>query len=80
MSNDPRTTMVFILGGILCILTSIAAVAYLYHLHAAELADPKGDLRADLVPFLLFVGMPSLAGFVVGAILLAIGIKKDKSP
>jgi hypothetical protein len=80
MSKDPRVTIVLILGGIACILASIAAVTYLYHLHASEFADTRGDLRPDLVPFVFFVGAPSVAGFAVGAVLLAIGIKRDKGP
>jgi hypothetical protein len=76
MSKDPRVTLVLILAGIGCIVASIAAVAYLYHQHAAEFAVKEDNM----VPFALFVGMPSVAGFVVGAILLFIGIKRDKAP
>jgi hypothetical protein len=76
MSKDPRVTLVLILGGIGCIVASIAAVTYLYHHHAAEFAVKEDNM----LPFALFVGAPSVAGFVVGAILLTIGIKRDRSP
>jgi hypothetical protein len=71
--------MVFILGGIGCIVASIAAVTFLYHQHAAEFAVNSNHPEEHMIPFVLFVGLPSLAGFAVGVILLAIGIKRDKS-
>jgi hypothetical protein len=79
MSKDSSVTMVFILGGIVCILVSVAAVTYFYHQHAAEFVTSNDKLPITVLPFTLFVGVPSVAVFVVGAILLAMGIKRDKS-
>jgi hypothetical protein len=80
MSKDPSVTLVFILGGIGCIVASIAAVTFLYHQHAAEFAVNSNHPEEHMIPFMLFVGVPSLAGFVVGAVLLFIGIKRDRAP
>ena len=79
MSKDPSVTMVFILGGIGCVIASIAAVTYLYHQHAAEFSLNSNRPEEHFIPFILFVGIPSLAGFVVGLVLLFIGIKRDKA-
>jgi hypothetical protein len=79
MSKDPSVTLVFILGGIGCIVASIAAVTCLYHQHAAEFAIDSNRPEQHMIPFVLFVGLPSLAGFAVGVILLAIGIRRDRA-
>jgi hypothetical protein len=79
MQKDPKVTMVFILGGIACMVASIAAVTLLYHQHATEFAVNSSRPEEHFIPFILFVGLPSLAGFVVGAVLLFIGVKRDKS-
>ncbi len=72
--------MVFLLGGIACIVASIAAVTYLYHQHATEFAVNSNHPEEHFIPFVMFVGLPSLAGFVVGAVLLFIGVRRDKAP
>jgi hypothetical protein len=80
MQKDPRVTMVLLLGGIACIVASIAAVTYLYHQHATEFAVNSNHPEEHFIPFVMFVGLPSLAGFVVGAVLLFIGVRRDKAP
>jgi H+/Cl- antiporter ClcA len=79
MSKDPRVTFVLILAGIGCIIASIAAVTFLYHQHAAEFSQNSNRPEEHFIPFILFVGLPSLAGFIVGAVLLFIGIRRDKA-
>ncbi len=59
---------------------AVGVVTYLYHQHAAEFATENRTIPIAVLPFALFVGVPSVATFVVGAILLCIGIKRDKSP
>lgn len=79
MTNHSYVALALVLGGIVCILASIAGVMYLYHEHAAQLTNRDDSLPA----FAVFAMVPGVAGFVVGGVLVAIGIIrdiKDKSP
>jgi hypothetical protein len=78
MQNKSAMATVLILGGIGCILAAFGAVTYLYHEHAAQFAE-----RADVEYFVFFVGIPSLLAFVVGIVLVVVGIgtgSGDRTP
>jgi hypothetical protein len=78
---ENKSTVMFVvlaLCGTACILASIGVVTYLYHEHAAQIEQDS----ANSEKFGLFVAFPSMAGFVVGAALVATGIwigLKDKA-
>ncbi|HEV2972404.1 MAG TPA: hypothetical protein VGY55_20695 [Pirellulales bacterium] len=78
---ENKSTLMFVvlaLCGTACILASIGVVTYLYHEHAAQIEQAS----ANSEKFGLFVAFPSMAGFVVGAALMATGIwigLKDKA-
>jgi uncharacterized membrane protein YidH (DUF202 family) len=76
MENKAKVALVLILGGIACVLASLGAMTYLYHEHAAMLNTPSGhDNPPGFIMFIVAVGLPSFATFVVGAVMLSIGIK-----
>ena len=78
MQNKPAAAIVLILGGIGCIFAAFGAVTYLYHQHSAQFAE-----RADTEHFAFFVGIPSLLVFVVGIVLVVVGIgtgSSDRTP
>jgi hypothetical protein len=82
MTNNLQIAMALVLGGIVCILASMGGALYLYHEHAAEFfagPDYKNSLQRIIV-FGAFVGIPTLLGFAAGGAMLAIGIRKSKSP
>ncbi len=72
MEKSKLMFLVLAICGTACILVSLVAVTYLYHERATQLAE--GDKDKTLVPFAFFVALPSLAGFVIGAILVATGV------
>ncbi len=77
MPNDSKVTLVLIVGGMIFILASIGAVAYLYHQHANSFIIPHDGPGLDnFGMFLVAVGLPAAAGVFVGVVLLAIGIKQ----
>jgi hypothetical protein len=78
MASNPKVTLALIVGGIVCILASIFAVAYLYHEHAATFTAPRqGGAFDNFDMFAISIGIPSAIGIATGIVLLAIGIKKD---
>jgi hypothetical protein len=77
MPNDSKVSLVLIVGGMIFILASLGAVAYLYHEHANSFIIPHDGPGLDnFAMFLVSVGLPAAVGVVVGVILLAIGIKQ----
>ncbi len=77
MPNNPSVSLVLIVGGMVFILASICGVAYLYHVHADSFAIPhEGPGLDNFGMFLVGAGLPAVAGLVVGAILVTIGIKQ----
>ncbi|HKD38153.1 MAG TPA: hypothetical protein VKB78_15170 [Pirellulales bacterium] len=77
MSNDSKVTLVLIVGGMIFILASIGAVAYLYHEHANSFIIPHEGLGLDnFGMFLVGAGLPAAVGVIVGVVLLAIGFKQ----
>jgi hypothetical protein len=77
MANDSKVTLVLIVGGMIFILASIGAVAYLYHAHANSFLTPhEGPGLDNFAMFLVSVGLPAAVGIVNGGILLTIGIKQ----
>ena len=84
MDSKSKVALVLILGGIACVLASLAAMTYLYHEHAALMNAPSGhDNPPGFIMFIVAVGLPSFATFVVGVVLLGVGIRmgiKDHHP
>jgi hypothetical protein len=71
MEKSTLTFLVLAVCGTACVLASLWAINIQYHDHAVQLA--KGG-PADIAPFVFFVALPSLAGFVIGVALLITGI------
>ena len=84
MDSKSKLAMVLVLGGIACVLASLGAMTYLYHEHAATMNTPSGhDNPPGFIMFIVAVGLPSFATFVVGVVLLGVGIRtgiKDHHP
>ena len=74
MTNNSHVALALVLGGIVCILASLGGVMYLYHEQAAQIAQ-SGPEHA--MSFVAFAGLPALASFVAGGIMLAMGTRKD---
>ncbi len=76
MENKTPLALVLIVGGIACVLASLGAMTYLYHEHAATLNVPgDGHNPPGFIMFIVAVGLPSFASFVIGVVLLLVGIK-----
>jgi hypothetical protein len=67
--------LVLTICGTLCILASLGSMVYLYPLNSAELYSSVNHHGASPLVFAGFVGLPSLASFVAGAVMLKIGIQ-----
>ena len=74
MANKSLMFVVLTICGTVCILASLVAVTWLYHSHAAllEIHDPHGI--PPEVKFAVFVGLPSLVGFIIGFKLVKTGV------
>jgi hypothetical protein len=77
MDTKKLMFIVLVLAGIACILASLWTVAYLYHLHAVQLAMPPASSgqTSNAFKFGVFVGLPSLLTLAAGVTLTRIGIK-----
>jgi hypothetical protein len=78
MQNKSPVALALIIGGIVCLLIAFCAVPYLYHEHASQLIKSE-----DVDHFVQFVAIPSLLAFVVGGVLIGVGVmirRGDKSP
>jgi hypothetical protein len=76
MENKPALIfLVLAIAGTACMLASLGAVTYLYHQHAAQLEARSYSEFPPAGQFAVFVGLPALASFVVGALLVWSGIR-----
>ena len=69
MQNKSPVALSLIIGGIACLLSAFGAIAYMYHEHASQLI--KSD---DVDHFVMFIAIPSLLAFVVGGVLVGVGV------
>jgi hypothetical protein len=68
----PRSTLslVLLVCGTACVLLSMAGVMYMFHSHAAQFEEsPK-----NLMPFMMFVGLPGGVVFITGLAMAGIGV------
>jgi hypothetical protein len=78
MADHSKVTLVMIVGGMVFILASLGAVAFLYHEHSTYFNIPhEGPGLDNFGMFLVGVGLPAAVGVVIGAICLALGIKQN---
>jgi hypothetical protein len=78
MADYSKVTLVLIVGGMVFILASLGAVAFLYHEHSTSFSIPhEGPGLDNFGMFLVGVGLPGTVGVVIGAICLALGIKRS---
>jgi hypothetical protein len=75
MDTKFKFVALLVVCGTICILAALGLATYLYYLNASSLdiSNNAGD-RSCLV-FGAFVGVPSIAVFAAGAIMVSIGIK-----
>ena len=66
---------VLVVCGTICLLASLGAIAYLYESHADKFILSNGTGNVDTGIFAMFAGLPSLAVFIAGAKLAAIGVE-----
>jgi hypothetical protein len=79
MEKSKLMFLVLAICGTACMLAALVAITYLYHQHAPQFAEEE---KKAIIPFVFFVGIPSAAGFVVGAVLVAAGVSiglKDRA-
>ena len=78
MEKSKLMFLVLAICGTACVLGSLFAITHLYHEHAAQLAEGE----KNVLPFLFSVAIPSVAGIVIGAVMVLTGVSiglRDKS-
>ena len=79
MEKSKLVFLVLAVCGTACVLGSLWAINFQYHEHAVQFARGQPE---DLIPFVFFVGLPALAVFVIGVVLVKVGISiglRDKT-
>jgi hypothetical protein len=70
MLGKSKFSVILLVCGTACILPSLTLVMYMYHSHAAQLAESSRNLDS----FAIFVGFPGAAGFIAGVVMAAVGV------
>jgi Na+/proline symporter len=79
MEKSKLMFLVLAVCGTACVLGSLWAINFHYHEQAVQFARGQPE---DIIPFAIFVWLPSLAGFVIGVVLVKVGISiglRDKT-